>query len=62
MAKNLFVHIDHKSWLDKKGFTCKRTGFVSKEKSGKVSSQKKRFYITKKQELQTQKFIKTGFT
>jgi hypothetical protein len=48
--------------LIEKGFTFRKTGFVFKKKWGELPSQKKRFYVTKKQELQTQKFIKTGFT
>ena len=45
----LFAHKPKKSWLDKKkGFTCRKTGFVWKKVWGKVPSQEKKVLCYKK--------------
>ena len=49
------LQISHKKvGLKKRGLTCRKIGFV-------FPFQRKKFYVTKKQELQKQKSVKTGF-
>ena len=59
----LFAHKPQKNagFIKKKDLLAEKQDLFEKKMRGKVPSQEKRFQVTKKQELQKQKSIKTGF-
>ena len=57
----MFANKLKKVGLIKKRFTCRKTGFVCKRNVKKSPFSEKKVLIRKKQELQKQKSIKTGF-